>query len=70
MPTIRYGVTNHRVTLEGRSANWLEGEPTPGFGLVEATWEKIEALDRYTLSSATRRLVAWMHSSKRAAGSG
>jgi A/G-specific adenine glycosylase len=58
--TIRFGVTSHRVTLEARSATWLEGEPTPGPGLVDAAWEPIDALDRYILSSATRQLVAWM----------
>ncbi len=60
--TIRFGVTTHRVTLEARSATWLEGEPTPGPGLVDATWEPLEAFKRYTLSSATRKLVAWMQS--------
>jgi A/G-specific adenine glycosylase len=57
---IRFGVTTHRVTLEVRPATWLESEPTPGPGLVDAAWEPVEALGRYTLSSATRRLVAWL----------
>jgi A/G-specific adenine glycosylase len=68
--TIRFGVTNHRVTLESRPAVWLEGEPIPGPGLVDATWEPIHALADYTLSSATRRLVAWMHSAKPSASGG
>jgi A/G-specific adenine glycosylase len=58
--TVRFGVTNHRVTLEAHPAEWLEGEPTPGPGLVEFAWEPVESLNRHTLSSATRRLVAWL----------
>ena len=58
--TVRFGVTSHRVTLEAHDASWLVGEPTPGPGLVEATWEPVEALGRYTMSSATRQLVAWL----------
>jgi A/G-specific adenine glycosylase len=58
--TVRFGVTTHRVTLDAHLAEWSEGEPEPGPGLVEAAWEPLEALGRYTLSSATRRLVAWL----------
>ncbi len=58
--TLRYGVTTHRVTLEAHRAEWQAGEPTPGPGLVETAWEPVDHLSRYTLSSATRRLVAWL----------
>jgi A/G-specific adenine glycosylase len=58
--TVRFGVTSHRVTLEAHDASWLEGEPTPGPGLVQAAWEPVEALGEYTMSSATRQLVAWL----------
>jgi A/G-specific adenine glycosylase len=58
--TIRFGVTTHRVTLDAHLANWVEGEPEPGPGLVAAAWEPVEGLGRYTLSSASRRLVAWL----------
>jgi A/G-specific adenine glycosylase len=61
--TIRYGVTTHRVTLEAHFAEWVEGEPLPGPGLVEAAWEPVDALGRYTLSSSTRQLVAWLSGS-------
>jgi A/G-specific adenine glycosylase len=60
---IRFGVTTHRVTLEAHLAEWLDGEPIPGPGLVEAAWESIDRLDGYTLSSASRRLVAWLSGS-------
>ena len=60
--TIRFGVTSHRVTLEVHHASWVDGEPTPGPGLVAAAWEPVEALERYTMSSATRQLVAWLGS--------
>ena len=60
--TIRFGVTTHRVTLEAHAASWVEGTPTPGPGLVDVAWEPVEALDRYTMSSATRRLVVWLAS--------
>ncbi len=56
--TVRFGVTNHRVTLEVHDARWLEGEPEPGPGLVEATWEPLEALGKYTMAASTRRIVA------------
>jgi A/G-specific adenine glycosylase len=58
--TVRFGVTTHQVTLEVHLAEWLEGEPRPGPGLVDFAWEPVEALARYTLSSATRRIVAWI----------
>jgi A/G-specific adenine glycosylase len=58
--TVRFGVTTHRVTLEVHAATWLEGEPEPGPGLVEASWEPVEALGRFTMSASTRRVVAWL----------
>jgi A/G-specific adenine glycosylase len=61
---IRFGVTTHRVTLEAHLAKWSEGEPTPGPGLVDVAWEPVEELVRYTLSSSSRRLVAWLAESR------
>ncbi len=58
--TVRFGVTTHRVTLDVHPAAWVEGEATPGPGLVDVAWEPVDALGRYTLGSATRRIVAWM----------
>ena len=58
--TVRFGVTTHRVTLEVHAAAWLDGEPRLGPGLVDTAWEPVEALGRYTMSSATRRVVAWL----------
>jgi A/G-specific adenine glycosylase len=55
--TVRFGVTTHRVTLVAHSAEWLEGEPSPGPGLVEAAWEPVESLTRRTMSASTRRLA-------------
>ena len=62
--TIRFGVTSHRVTLEVHHADWLEGEPITGPGLVETAWEPVEGLSRYTLSSSTRKILAWLASAK------
>ncbi len=56
--TIRFGVTTHRVTLDAHPSRWIEGEATPGPGLVAAAWERPEDLGRYTMGAATRRLVA------------
>ncbi len=56
--TIRFGVTTHRVSLDVHRAAWIEGEAVPGPGLVAAAWVPIDHLDRYTLSSATRKLIA------------
>jgi A/G-specific adenine glycosylase len=58
--SVRYGVTTHRVTLEAHLAEWLAGEPVPGLGFVEASWESLDQLGRLTLSSSSRRLVAWL----------
>ena len=58
--TVRFGVTTHRVTLGVHRAAWLEGEPTPGPGLVEAAWEPLGTIGRHAMSSATRQLVAWL----------
>ena len=60
--TLRFGVTTHKVTLEVHRGRWSEGEPKPGPGLVEAAWVSVENLGRLTLSSATRKLVAWLGS--------
>ena len=56
----RFGVTTHRVTLEVHRASWLDGDPVPGPGLVDLAWEPVEALGRYTMGSATRRIVDWL----------
>ena len=61
--TIRFGVTTHRVTLQVHPASWMDGEPSPGPGLVAAIWVPIEEMGRYTMSSATRRIVAWLSES-------
>jgi len=58
--TLRFGVTTHRVTLEAHRATWVDGEPTPGPGLVAAAWEPIESLGRHTMSASNRQLVAWL----------
>ncbi len=56
--TIRFGVTTHRVTLDAHPARWLEGEPSPGPGLVAAAWVPPEDFGRHALGAATRRIVA------------
>jgi A/G-specific adenine glycosylase len=56
--TLRFGVTNHRVELTAHEATYLEGEPRPGPGLVEASWVEPGALADLTMGSAQRRLVA------------
>ena len=58
--SIRFGVTTHRVTLEAHSGSYVEGEPTPGPGLVDAAWEPVETLGRHPMSSSNRQLVAWL----------
>jgi A/G-specific adenine glycosylase len=58
--TVKFGVTTHKVTLTAHPARWLNGEPRPGPGLVATAWEPLEALERYTMGSATRGLVAWL----------
>ncbi len=56
--TLRFGVTTHRVTLAAHPATWIEGEPSPGPGLVAAAWEPVGAIGRHPLGSATRKLLA------------
>ncbi len=58
--TVRFGVTSHRVTLEAHAGSWLEGEPTPGPGLVDVAWEPVETLGRHAMPSSNRQLVAWL----------
>jgi A/G-specific adenine glycosylase len=58
--TIRYSVTNHRVTLVAHLASARAANPRPGPGLVDARWVAPAELDRYTFSAAGRRLVAWL----------
>jgi A/G-specific adenine glycosylase len=56
--TIRYGVTNYRVTLEV-SRGWARsGTPKSGPGLIDARWVEPERLGELTFSSASRRLIA------------
>ena len=56
--TIRYGVTNYRVTLEVSGGEARAGEPKPGPGLIDARWADRQRLGELTFSSASRRLIA------------
>jgi A/G-specific adenine glycosylase len=56
--TIRYGVTNYRVTLEVSRGSARSGTPLPGPGLIDARWVEPERLSDFTFSSAGRRLIA------------
>jgi A/G-specific adenine glycosylase len=58
--TIRYSVTNHRVTMNIHLARALAASPRPGPGLVDARWVQPGELSQYTFSSAGRRLVVWI----------
>jgi A/G-specific adenine glycosylase len=59
--TIRYSVTNHRVTLIVHVASAPDATPKPGPGLVDARWVERRELGEYTFSSAGRRLLAWIN---------
>jgi A/G-specific adenine glycosylase len=56
--TIRYGVTNYRVTLEVSRGEARSGTPKPGPGLIDARWAEPQRLGEFTFSSASRRLIA------------
>lgn len=56
--TIRFGVTNYRVTLEARRGTARSGRPKPGPGLIDAAWIEPERLGDFTFSSPSRRLMA------------
>ena len=56
--TIRYGVTNYRVTLEVSRGEARSGRPKPGPGLIDARWVEPASLADYTFSSAGRRLIS------------
>ena len=56
--TIRYGVTNYRVTLEVSRGEARSGRPEPGPGLIDARWVEPQRLGEFTFSSASRRLIA------------
>jgi A/G-specific adenine glycosylase len=55
--TIRYGVTNYRVTLEVSQGEARSGRPRPGPGLIDARWVEPATLADYTFSSAGRRIL-------------
>jgi A/G-specific adenine glycosylase len=60
MTTIRYGVTQYRVTLIAHRATARSGTPAPGPGLIDARWVDPGTLGDYTFGSASRRQIAWL----------
>jgi len=58
--TVRYSVTRHRVRLDAYAAQFLEGSPRPGAGLVQADWAKPASLTNVPFSSAGRKLLSWV----------
>lgn len=56
---LTYGVTKHRVILAVHPGRYLEGNPSPGPGLIEAAWASPAELAGLTMGSATRRVAAW-----------
>ncbi len=60
LTTLRYSVTNHRVTLNVHRAEARSGTLDPGPGLVDARWVEPDRLGEQTFSSAGRRLIAWI----------
>jgi A/G-specific adenine glycosylase len=59
--SLTYSVTNHRVKLNAHLARARAGLLKPGPGLVDARWVEPAELGRYTFSSASRRVIAWIH---------
>ena len=59
--TVTFSVTRHRVTLNAFQAVGLDDDLTPGPGLVDARWERPEALADYLFGTAGRRLIAWLN---------
>jgi A/G-specific adenine glycosylase len=58
--TFRFGVTNHRVTMEVRVGRALSGTPKAGPGFGEARWVNISDLREFTLGTSGRRTIAWI----------
>ena len=58
--TVRFGVTTHKVALEVHRAAWAGGEAAVPDGFVAAAWVAPGRIGEYTLSSATRRVLAWL----------
>jgi A/G-specific adenine glycosylase len=56
--TLRFGVTNYRVSLEVSRGEARSGTLKPGPGLVDARWVEPARLGEFTFSSASRRLIA------------
>jgi A/G-specific adenine glycosylase len=59
--TLRFSVTNHRVTLIAHLATARAGTPRPGPGLVDVGWIDRSRLNEFTFSSPSRRLIAWLN---------
>ena len=58
---LTYAVTRHRVVLRVHLAHACSGSLRPGPGLVDARWVSTSELAELPLSSATRKLAAWLH---------
>jgi len=58
--TLSYSVTNHRVKLIAHVGRALRGTTRTGAGLVDTRWALPDELNRYTFSSAGRRLIEWI----------
>jgi A/G-specific adenine glycosylase len=56
--TIRYAVTNYKVTMEVSRGEARSGTLKPGPGLIDARWVEPQRLEEFTFSSAGRRLIA------------
>ena len=67
---LTYSVTNHRVKLSAHLARARAGTLKPGPGLVDARWVEPAKLGDYTFSSASRRLIAWIHQEPDCVGQG
>jgi A/G-specific adenine glycosylase len=58
--TVRFSVTNHRVTLTAHQATTRSARLGLCPGLMDARWVEPPTLGDYTFSSGGRRLIAWL----------
>ena len=55
------GRIRFHYTIIDFAARWVSGEPVAATDVTEATWAKLDALDKYDLWSEAHRVIAIAH---------
>ncbi len=58
--SFRFGVTNHRVTMQVHLGTAISGRLKTTDGFTDARWVRTRELPAFTFGSASRRIIAWI----------